>query len=453
MLAVGLALAAFVRIAVLRWETFVTNAFDLAFFDQIVFNTSRGRLFDNSFVPYNFAGQHLEPVLLAYVPAYWLGAGPLFLTVSQAVVAALAAVPLYFFARRLTGQAAIGAAAVVAYLANPYLLRAVAFDFHPEVMVAFPVFLAAWAVVERRHRTAVVASLATLLFKEDAAFLAVFLGGFMWMRGMRSGAGLTAGVAVTYALLAVFVVMPLVRGGEGSDLVDRYGYLLPGHGGNGSGLVGGLFLLPWRAAEVILHPDQMVTAVLFLGTSAAIAVVRPVGLAWLAPGLALALLSQHPPQRQLELHYAAEMVPMALVITVLAVERIRTRIPSQWLALAVAAPPLAAMIVLNPFGSSVGKAPSAEHRAAVLAGFALVPSDEHVSVSAQSGLLPRLSRREEAYEFPGHAESADWVMVDQYGFRSSQSLAAGYDAMLEEVRATAELVYSENGVEVFRRTK
>ena len=42
-------------------------------------------------------------------------------------------------------------------------------------------------------------------------------------------------------------------------------------------------------------------------------------------------------------------------------------------------------------------------------------------------------------------------MVDTYGFRSSQSLAAGFDAKLEEVRSSHELVYSQDGVEVFRR--
>ena len=61
-----------------------------------------GGWFETSFVPYNFAGQHFEPILLVFVPAYWLGAGPYFLTVSQAGRRSAAAIPLYFFARALT---------------------------------------------------------------------------------------------------------------------------------------------------------------------------------------------------------------------------------------------------------------------------------------------------------------------------------------------------------------
>ena len=451
MTAVGLALFAFVRLAVLRWQTFETNAFDLAFFDQIIFNTSQGRLFENSFVAYNFGGQHLEPVLLAYVPGYWLGAGPLLLTTSQAVVAALAAVPLYFFARRLTRSPGIACAAVVAYLANPYLHRAVAFDFHPEVMVAFPVFTAMWAVAADQRRVAVVASLSVLLFKEDAAFVAFFLGGVMWARGMRRAGGLTAAVAVAYAVLAVFVVMPLLRGGEDSDLVERYQYLLPAQDGDSFAVQA--LLVPFRAAEVLFAIEQLWTAGLFLATSAAFAVLRPAWLVWLAPGLLLTLLSQHPQQRSLELHYAVGMVPIAAVVALLAVDAFRERVPARALGLALAAPPVVAMLVMNPLGAGVGEPPSASHRNAVHAAIALVPPDEDVSVSAQSGLLPRLSQRRQAYEFPGHAEDADWVVVDRYGFKSSQSLAAGFDRRLEELRQSAELVYSVDGVEVFRRMR
>lgn len=442
------ALAGFVRLATLRWQSFETNAFDLAFFDQIIFNTSRGRLFETSFVSYNFAGQHFEPILLIFVPAYRLGAGPYFLMVVQAVATVSAAIPLYFFARRITGHAAVAFAAVVAYLANPYLQRALAFDFHPEVMVAFPVFLAAWAIVADRRQVAVAAALSVLLFKEDTVFLVLLLAGVMWSRGLKIEAKVSASVAIVYVLVAVLLVMPLIRGGESSDLVDRYGYLLPG-GGAGEAAKD-VLLAPVRAARVGLHPEQVWTAGLFLLSSSAVALRRPAWLLWLLPGAGLALLSSHPPQQRLELHYAAELVPAIIVVGILAAQfRRPVRVPL--LALAVAVPPLIAMFALNPLGSGHGESPSAAHRAAVHSALAFIPAGEEISVSAQSGLLPRLSQRRRAREFPGYASEADWIIVDTYGFRSSQSLAAGFDAKLEEIRSSHELVYSEDGVELFRR--
>ena len=444
-----IALTAFVRLATLRWQAFETNSFDLAFFDQIIFNTSRGRLFETSFVSYNFAGQHFEPILLAFVPAYWLGAGPYFLTVVQAAAVTAAAVPLYFFARRATGEAALGFAAVVAFLANPYLQRAIAFDFHPELMAAPPVFLSAWAIVSGHRRIAAVSALSVLLFKEDTVFLVSLLAGVMWSRGWRREPQVCALVTGVYLVLAVFVVMPLIRGGESSDLVDRYGYLLPGPGGEG--ILGDALLAPVRAARVALRPEQLWTASLFVLSSSAVALFRPAWLLWLAPGLCLALLSSHHPQQRLELHYAAELVPAAIVLGILAAASLPRRRGTAVLSVAMTAPPLLAMLALNPLGNAHGAMPSARHQAAVLEALALVPEGENISVSAQSGLLPRVSQRRQAHEFPGHVSEADWVVVDKYGFRSSQSLAAGFDARLQEVRRTHELVYSDDGVEVFRR--
>ncbi len=444
LLGIAIAMAAFLRVATLRWNSFETNAFDLAFFDQIIFNTSRGRWFDTSFIPYNFAGQHLQPILVAYVPAYWLGAGPYFLMVSQAVVGALAAVPLFFFARKLGLHAAIATAAVVAYLANPYLHRAMAFDFHPEVMAAFPVFFAAWAIAADRRRLAVVSTLSVLAFKEDTVFLALALAGYMWIRDLRREAMLTAGVALGWALLGVFVVMPLVRDGQASDLVQRFGYLLPHR------TVADFLLVPLRAAKVLLAPAQLWTMALFIGASSLVVLWRPVYLVVLVPGLGLALLSTHGVQRHLEFHYAAELVPLIVVAALLAAVSLRERIGTAAVAVAVVAPPLLAAAVFHPLADGHAGSPSAQHRTAVLAALALVPGDENVSVSAQTGLLPRIAHHRGAYEFPDGFEHADWIVVDRSGVRSSRTTEAGWAEHLETVSRTKELVFAEDGVEVYR---
>ncbi|MGE0599970.1 MAG: DUF2079 domain-containing protein [Dehalococcoidia bacterium] len=445
--AIAVAMGAFLRVAYVRWESFETNSFDLAFFDQIIFNTSQGRWFGTSFVTYNFAGQHLEPILLAFVPAYWLGAGPFTLMVTQALAGAAAAIPLYFFAKRLGLHAAIATAGVVAYLANPYLHRAMAFDFHPEVMVALPAFVSAWAIVAGRRRFAMATALSVLLFKEDAVFIALALAGLMWLQGMRRPAAVTAGVALAYAAIAVLVVMPIVRGGQSSDLVERFGYLLPSHSPRD------VLHAPFRAAQVLLGLSQIWTMMVFVAASSVVALWRPWLLTAIVPGLALALLSAHPQQRHLEFHYAAELVPVMAIAGMLAAKSLRERLPVAAVAGMVAVPTLLAMMVMNPFAEAHGDPPSAQHRAAVLGALALVPADDSVEVSAQSGLLPRLAHRESAHEFPGNAETAEWIVVDRYGFRSSQSLAAGFDERLESVRETAERVYAQDGVEVFRRLR
>ncbi len=443
--------AVFIDISVSRWAQFETNSYDLAFFNQIIWNTSQGRLFATSFLSYNFAGQHLEPILLAYAPAYWLGAGGQLLMVSQAVVVSASGVALFAFARRLSLAPAVAVAALAAWFANPFLLRAMGFDFHPEVMAAAPFFVSVWATSSGCNRLSVVAALSMLLFKEDTVFMVLAASGFMWRRGLNREAKLSAAVALVYAAVAVLVIMPLIRQGQPSDLVDRYGYFLPGSGG--SGLFLDTVLAPWRLAGVLFAPSQLATAVVFVLCSCPLVLLRPQHLAWLVPGLVLALLSLHHPQRALELHYAAELVPVALVLAIEAAASLKVRLPAPALAGLFIAPAVIGTSVLAPPGSLVGDSPSEQHVAAVVEALALIPADASVTVSAQSGLLPRLAHRTRADEFPANYQQADWILVDRYGFRSSQSLDAGFDRKLDDVRMTTELIYSHDGVELYRRVQ
>ncbi len=448
------ATASFIAISILRWRNLETNAYDLAFFDQIIWNTSQGRWFETAFIPYNFTGQHFEPILLPFALAYRLfGVGPLFLTTTQATVAALAALPLFAAARRfgLPGPAAAAIAAV--YLLNPYLHRAVEFDFHPEVMVALPAFAAAWAIAARRFWLAGALSLSTLLFKEDAVFLALGLAGLLFLQGARRPALITAAMAIAWAAVVVLVVMPLARDGAPSDLVDRYGYLVSAD--RQSELVPRLFTHPWTIPRHLADPSRLWTIALFVLASAPLAMFRPWLLVPLVPGLALAVLSTHSSQAHLDFHYAAQLVPLALVATVFAARAVQGHVPAPSRGRAVAAivlaPTLVAFLALSPFSPAEGSLPSnsGAHVHAIRGAVALIPPRD--SVSAQSHVLPRLSQREYAFEFPNQHEQVDWVVVDRNGHRSSQSVDTGFDAALEDVRAKFDLVYDKDGVEVFRR--
>src|SRR5215207_9617729 len=77
-----------------RHAAYQSNAYDLGFFDQIIWNTSRGHFFETSFVKYNFLGQHFDPVLLVFAAFYRLGAGVESLLIAASLMASLAAVPL-----------------------------------------------------------------------------------------------------------------------------------------------------------------------------------------------------------------------------------------------------------------------------------------------------------------------------------------------------------------------
>jgi hypothetical protein len=81
---------------------------------------------------------------------------------------------------------------------------------------------------------------------------------------------------------------------------------------------------------------------------------------------------------------------------------------------------------------------------------AVVPPD--AAVSAQSGLLPHLSQRRAVWEFP-RLESADYVIVDRTGWRSSQAGGAGFERTLNALPSLGYCpMLIDDGVTLYRRS-
>ena len=163
-------------------------------------------------------------MLLIFAGLYRLGGGPETLLVVQAAFAALAAVPLFYATRRLTGMPVVAMGVAIAYLMSPALHRALDFDFHPELMSPVFLFIGLYFLSAKRPLAAILAVAPVLLLKEDMAVVALMFGMLVWIRGERLHGAALAGFSILWGLSTVFVIMPLVRGG-GSDLNERFAYL------------------------------------------------------------------------------------------------------------------------------------------------------------------------------------------------------------------------------------
>ncbi|MGK2964996.1 MAG: DUF2079 domain-containing protein, partial [Tepidiformaceae bacterium] len=85
--------------SVLLHLSFHTSGWDLGVFDQVLWNTSQGRVFEYSFRDISYAGDHWQPVLFLLVPLKWVASGPLPMLVVQALAVGASVVTLYGLAR------------------------------------------------------------------------------------------------------------------------------------------------------------------------------------------------------------------------------------------------------------------------------------------------------------------------------------------------------------------
>ncbi len=443
----GGSFAYFADLSLARHHAFQSNAYDLGFFDQIIWNTSRGHLFETSFVFYNFLGQHFDPILLFFAGVYRLGGNVETLLVLQSAFAALAAVPLFFAASRLTRSSAVGLACGAAFLLSPQLHEALRAGFHPELGIFFFVFLAAYFLAGSKPRAAMLAVLPLLLFKEDQALIVLAFAVLLAWRGHRREGVYLGAIAVAWIVAVVFVIMPHIRGGP-SDLTERYGYLY-----DGAGLLSFVPDVVQRGFDHMRH-FTLPTTLDILTSTGWLALLSPIALLTALPVLFLNGLAAHQQQAELSLHYSVPFLAMVWLATLLGFERLsRIRWRQPYLMTAGAALLLVSALLSARSESRwwppvQSEALSPAHAAALNDAIALIPPD--ASVDAQTTILPHLSERRNVFEFPGWGGS-QYVIVDSGLPITDQVRDAGYADKLAELPSDGyEKIFDREGVQVWR---
>ncbi|MBG0820629.1 DUF2079 domain-containing protein [Planomonospora sp. ID91781] len=216
-----LAACAYAVLGLVKLATFRASIFDLVIFDQAVRGYAGFGPPAAPAVGVNYGlgmdflqlADHFSPILAVLAPLYWIHDGPQTLIVAQAVLLALAAVPVWHYAARRLGPVPAHLVAV-AYAVSWPVAQTAGFDFHE---VAFVPLLSA-IMIERfdagRRGVAVLAALGLLLVKEDMGLLVAGFGVYLLVTRRRLEG--TAFVLLALAALVTIrgVLMPLAGAGE-----------------------------------------------------------------------------------------------------------------------------------------------------------------------------------------------------------------------------------------------
>ncbi len=255
-------------LAILRYLTFhtgylgVNTSWDLAQYDQIIWNSLRGRLFENSFIldAHTFLGKSFTPILVTFVPLYAAWTSPIVLLVVQALGIAFSAFPIYWFSRAQIGSW-LALVLCAAFFLSPGVENIVLTEFH-EIALAAPLLALATFFLLRRHDAGLIVSLAAaLLIKEEIAFIIVAFGIYLFLFQRRRGMGLAIvvfGFAWGAALLEY--IIPFFRGGEYGGTFYYFGQGLIGSGGVRYGYLGQS--IPEISITLLTRPDIVLSHIL-----------------------------------------------------------------------------------------------------------------------------------------------------------------------------------------------
>lgn len=425
--------------AVYRHHRFGSNAYDLGIFDQAVWGYSRFEWLPNTVLrlPHTM-GDHLHPILVSLAPLYWIWADVRMLLVAQAVLLALAGIPIFLWARERIGSAA-ALVFEAAYLVFWAVVGGSIFDFHELAFAAPIVSGALYATLTRRtHLLWVFAGLG-LLTREDVALTFVGLALFIVVvqRRWRLG-GLLAAASAAWFVLAYKVVIPALAGRSYAH------WAYSGLGPDPASALGHLVAHPIDSVRTFLTPrdKQIALGNLFLPWLA-LPLVSPLVVVML-PTLAARFFSDKPshwaPQG---FHYSLMLAPIVAFAAVDTTQRIAGRLDGRArriVPLALALLTLAVglyftFVRLQPLDELRRYTPP-ERIADIEACLDVVPAD--ASISATSALVPHLTHRRSIFVLDNRPvprtrflaiDLSTWIFPRKHedlGRLVERSLARGY---------------------------
>lgn len=394
-----------------RAEGLANQAFDQAYFQQLVWSVGSGRGFHSSFNPGNFLGLHFSPLLVvpAALEAFWSDAR--ILTLLQAAALGASVPAAFLFLRALIGRTPRGtwlAAALAAPMPIwPIMQQQVRADFHTEALALPLVLLAGWAGLTRRSVLMFCAAGLALMAKEDQVYPVAVIGLLVaahapgrLLSGPRRSGLILVGAAVAWGIAVFGLVKPFFRAGVSYDTDPYYAWL-----GGGLGILRMAVERTGELVNALTRPAGWIVALWLLGGLGALALLRPRWLALVVPSVVVHLLSRHVPQQQIAVQYGLLLVVPALVASGLGARRLLAFLLTwrrRWLRRRQwrSAPPLASVRATREAPGrreareAPGRRPARPGRRAWLATVFAAPA---ILAATQAGAVPPFSTVERGF--------------------------------------------------------
>ncbi len=252
----------FGRLGMQHHRNFGTWAYDMGIYDQGFWLVSHGKSW-MTVRGLDFWGHHTNLIVIAFVPFYWLGAGPSFLYVAQAATLAAGAIPTYLLARDRMRNPWIGLAFAVVYLMYAPIQWISWANFHPEALVVTPLLFAWWFGTQRRWRPFFVALVLAMSTREDVALAVFMMGIVLWFmlrhddeadRRDRRLALATAALGVVWYAVCTRLLIPAFNQGRQPFYVEAF---YGNYGTNTFEVVQTMVSRPDRVVSDATQPDRL----------------------------------------------------------------------------------------------------------------------------------------------------------------------------------------------------
>lgn len=311
------------RLLIYRVRGLSTPSFDFGLFHQMFHYLRRTGLPLTTLERdglYSHLQVHFSPILYLLLPVFSLFPYAETLQVSSVFVVILSAFPLFYLLAKYRRRPLFIGAAAAFLLLQPGLIQSAYYDMHENCFLPLLISLLFLALYCRKILLILLASLALLAVKEDAA-LYVFSAGLFWtlyhlenkedpLRGALSkrerSDAVVSGIALIFLALGTFFVSThfLEQAGDGA-MFYRYNSLFQNEGSSLFLLLRDMVLNPVYYLEVIFRPQKLRYLFVLLFSCGFLPLFhrKKSYLVLLLPLIAMNLISDYSYQYNLSFHY------------------------------------------------------------------------------------------------------------------------------------------------------
>ena len=316
-------------VGMLRHLSFHSKAWDLAIFDQVIWNLANGNGWECSVRNVlDLRGDHFEPILLLFVPLYKIYPSVAWLLGIQAAALVGTGVILFNTYRDKISELA-SFLLFLAFCFYPPLHWLSLADFHPIALAPFFISLGWYGSKRNNFPVQFIGMLGFAMCSEEAFIVAgwwalwEFLNRHLWPT-LKNREPMVPGsrtwLAATFLLLclsfwSMFVVLVMLylpshrTGAEGYFYIHRYAYL----GDSVVEIARNFFLKPWLWISHAFDGRGLALLALYLVPLGLLPLKRLNFLALLLPTALYTLLSVSPEQRSIFHQYTAIWIPFLFI--------------------------------------------------------------------------------------------------------------------------------------------
>jgi len=406
-------LTLFSYLSILKHYSFNSSLFDLGIFEQTIWNTSKGKFFQQSLSlvsPGNFLGDHFSLILLFLALIYRIIPKTETLLICQTIFLASGIFPLYLigihFLKNRWAALFIG----ISYLLYPALEFANLFDFHIITLIIPLIFWGFYFYFKNKKLVALLFFLLALLVKEDISLIILGIGFFMIIqKDFKFGSFLSV-LSLCWFFLTTKVFIPYFNSSTYGYLY-RYKFL-----GNSFSqilitiLTKPIFTLKYAFSfKKVLYLRNLFKPVCYLSIFGGPIIIP------LLITLSFSLLSNYSPQFSIKYHYSISSIPFIFLGIIFAIVNISKLVNKKQPIIFL----FSLLIFLTSFFTNLDLGPKPfllfneykiENHQLLLKEF-LNQIPEKVPVSAQNTIGPHLIKREKIYRFPV-INDAEFIILD-----------------------------------------